>query len=169
MGLPSLVSRTSVFLQTIFPFLASTLHRRFPLSSPFRRPTRRLTQAQIGRTSALIAIGPLHVHLTSRHIWIHTTLREQSHLCVPTVAASALSVANMTCNVIGPLFTGTKRHRPQYTQTHPEFQNLPLVSLLALELGAINVERVMLGKKGVASAMISSKCSWLREVILLSE
>jgi hypothetical protein len=99
------------------------------------------------------------VHLTSRLIWIHTTLREQSRLYVPTVAASALLVANMTCNVIGPLSIGTKHHRPQYTRIHPEFQNLPLVLLRALELGAINVERAMLGEKGVASAMMSNKCS----------
>jgi len=159
MGLPSLACRTLVFLQTIFPFLASTLHRLFPPSSPFGRLTHRPTLAQVGRTSALIVIGPLHVRLTSRLIWIHTTLREQSHSYVPTVAASALLVANMTCNVIGPLFIGTKRHHPQYTRIHPEFQNLPLVSLRALELGAINVERVMLGGTGVANAMMSNRCS----------
>ena len=65
----------------------------------------------------------------------------------------------MTCNVTGPLFIGTKHHRLQYTRIHPEFQNLPLVLLRALELGAISVERVMLAGKGVATAMMSNKSS----------
>jgi len=159
MGLPSLVNRTSVFLQTIFPFLGSIIHRLSPQFSPLGRQTRRLTQARVGRTSALIVIVLLHVHSTSRLIWIHTTLRDQSHSFVPTVVASAHSAASMTCNVIGLLFTGTKHQRPRCTRIHPEFQDLLLALLRALELGVISVERVMLGGTGVASAMMSSKSS----------
>ncbi len=100
---------------------------------------------------------PLHVHSTSRLTWIHTTLREQSHSYVPTVAASALSAASTTSNVIGPLFIETKHHRRQCTRIRPEFQNLRLALPRALELGARNVVRVMLGVRGVATAMMSNK------------
>lgn len=159
MGPPSLVSRTLVFLRIIFPFLANILHSLFPQFSPSGRLTHRPTQAQVGRTNAPIAIVPLHAHSISRLIWIHTTLREQSHSYVPTVAASALSAASMTFNVIGPLFIGIKHHLRRCTRIHPEFRNLPLVLLRALELGVISAERVMLGARGVATAMMSNKSS----------
>jgi hypothetical protein len=157
MGPPSLVSHTSVFLRTIFHFLANILHLLFLQPSPSGRLTHRPTQAQVGRINAPIAIVPLYVHSISRLIWIHTTPREQSHLYVPTVAASALSAGSMTFSVIGPPFIGTKHHLLQCTRIRPEFRNLPLVLLRALELGVINVERAMLGARGVATVMMSSK------------
>jgi hypothetical protein len=74
-------------------------------------------------------------------------------MCAHTVAASVLSVANTISNVIVRPYIET-RHLRRCTQIHP---SLPLVLLLAAELGATSVVRGVLGVRGVVTASTLSE------------
>ncbi len=77
-------------------------------------------------------------------------------MCAPTVAASVLSVENTTFSVTVRPYTGIK-HLPQCTRIHPGSRSLPLVLVLAAEIGATGVVRGVLGARGVVIASMSSE------------
>lgn len=102
-------------------------------------------------------LQPSRAHSTSRHIWRPTTQRESSNMCAHTVAASVLSVENMTFNAIVRPYTVTKHPPHHYTRIHPGFRSLPSVLLPAAETGARSVDWGLLGVKEVVIASTSSE------------
>jgi hypothetical protein len=73
-------------------------------------------------------------------------------MCAHTPAANVLSVVNTISNVIVPLYTEIQRRLPLSTRIHPASRSLPLVLLLAAEIGATSVARGVLGVREVVIA-----------------